>query len=84
MFLTGQNNCYFDSAVKNTNMPQNKFLRHRLVLTGSILVRTKVHGILEAVGVRLYPNPSITVRVIRCQNSDCLNLHSLKSSEHRQ
>ena len=32
----GQNNCYFDSAVKNKNMHQNKFLRRRLVLTGTI------------------------------------------------
>ena len=33
-----QNNCYFDSAVKNTNMPQNKFSPHRLVLTDTIEV----------------------------------------------
>ena len=32
----GQNNCHFDSAVKNKNMHQNKFLRRRLVLTGTI------------------------------------------------
>ena len=36
VFDRGQNNCYFDSAVKNTNMPQNKFLQHRLVLTSTI------------------------------------------------
>ena len=36
VFDRGQNNCYFDSAVKNTNMPQNNFLQHRLVLTGTI------------------------------------------------
>ena len=37
VFGGGQNNCYFDSAVKNTNMLQNKFLQHRLVLTGTII-----------------------------------------------
>ena len=36
VFDRGQNNCYFDSAVKNTNMPQKKFLQHPLVLTGTI------------------------------------------------
>ena len=36
VFDRGQNNCYFDSAVKNTNMPQNNFLQHRLVLTGTL------------------------------------------------
>ena len=36
VFDRGQNNCYFDSAVKDTNMPQNKFLQHHLVLTGTI------------------------------------------------
>ena len=35
VFERGQNNCYFDSAVKNTNM-QHFFFRHRLVLTGTI------------------------------------------------
>ena len=34
-FDRGQNNCYFDSAVKNTNTLQFFFLRHRLVLTGT-------------------------------------------------
>ena len=38
VFDRGQNNCYFDSAVKNTNMPQNKFLQHRLVSTGTICI----------------------------------------------
>ena len=37
VFDRGQNNCYFDSAVKNTNMPQNAFLQHCIVLTGTIL-----------------------------------------------
>ena len=37
VFDRGQNNCYFDSAVINTNMRRNKFLQHRLVLTGTIL-----------------------------------------------
>ena len=36
VFDRDQNNCCFDSAVKNTNMPQI-FLQHRLVLTGTIL-----------------------------------------------
>ena len=36
VFDRGQNNCYFDSAVKNMNTPQFFFLRHRLVLTGTI------------------------------------------------
>ena len=39
VFDRGQNNCYFNSAVKNTNMPQNLFLQHRLVLTGTIQAR---------------------------------------------
>ena len=35
VFDRGQNNCYFDSAVKDTNIAQY-FLRHRLVLTDTI------------------------------------------------
>ena len=38
VFDRGQNNCYFDSAIKNTNTPQKKISRHRLVLTGTILL----------------------------------------------
>ena len=33
VFDRGWNNCYFDSTVKITITPQNKILRHRLVLT---------------------------------------------------
>ena len=36
VFDGGQNNCYFDSAVKNTNTPQFFFLWHLSVLTGTI------------------------------------------------
>ena len=36
VFDRGQNICFFGSAVKNTNMPLNKFLQHRLILTGTI------------------------------------------------
>ena len=40
VFGRGQNNCYFDSAVKNTNMPQNKILQHRFVLTATVRATT--------------------------------------------
>ena len=47
VFDRGQNNCYFDPAVKNTNMPQKKFAapfsfdRHNTpLLTDSITVQT--------------------------------------------
>ena len=34
----------FDSAFKNTNMPQNKFLQHRLVMTATILQTRVLSG----------------------------------------
>ena len=36
VFDRGQNNCHFDLTVKNTNVPQFFFSRHRLVLSGTI------------------------------------------------
>ena len=49
VFDGGQNNCYFDSAVKNTNMPQNKILQHRLVLTGTIVMNESANYVLPLI-----------------------------------
>ena len=54
MFLT-ETNCYFYSTVKNTNVPQNKFLRHRLVLTGTICKAYTVIPSANGQEIRGYP-----------------------------
>lgn len=36
VFERDQYNCYFDSSVKSTNVPQNKFWSSRAVVTGTI------------------------------------------------
>ena len=58
VFDSGWNNCYFDSTVKNTNMPRNKFLRHGLVSTGTITIQYSIFTVLSFSPKLLSSSPS--------------------------
>ena len=58
VFDRGQNNCHFDSTLINTNMPQNKFLQHRLVLTGTVTIQYSIFTVLSFSPILLSSSPS--------------------------